>query len=89
MRDEKVREHVQKKEYSHVGKRTTQASKGWGVCTEQAAGAVAATPCHSSLLAENLLRSHRTQPLALLLSGRAAPQTSAMLEGQGDWLFHG
>ena len=45
MRDERVREHEQKDEYSHVGKRTTQASKGWDVCAEQAAGAVAAIPC--------------------------------------------
>lgn len=63
-------------------------------CAEQAAGAGAATPCqpgeaisgdgkekatHSSLLAEDLLRSHIPQPFALLVRGRAAPQTSAML----------
>lgn len=42
---------------------------------------------HSSLLSEDLLRSHRPQPLALLVNGRAASQTSAMLEGQGGWFM--
>lgn len=45
MRDEKVREHCQRKEYSHVGKRTTQVSRGQDVCAEKAVGAVAATLC--------------------------------------------